>query len=383
MDNQEEYTQLSLWDEQEYSLSANQIVKKSNSLINRIGSVSLLSEKILLFSLSNIKEVHEAAVKGTPEERYFKDIKDKTGTNFADGFISSFTNTQLRKALGITSGSYYKQIETLMNGAGFANSWNIIYQDNDIIGRTSLVVGTMFDKMTGKIYIKWNSDVADKIFDLKTNYTELNQSIMYKFKSLYSFSIYQMLRSEIAYQEAVNRKRKFPPQNEYVVEYELSEFKFLTGVISIDTTSKDKTEQEAVRQIENRNYENAERILPESSVMYSRFAELRRHGLDRAYLDINGFENTDNKEEYRQKCKKSHKTDIHFRYELIRSGIGAKVSGIRFFVSWDKPNQEPEEKIDYDTIIDTISDIIDEPLKIKDLRAIAEAAKWENTNKYL
>ena len=380
MNKNEEYKQLSFFPDAEYLQDTGEMIRKSNQLINRIGNVSLLSEKVLLYALTNIREVKPSMFEGTSEELYYQDIFRKTGTNFADGLISSFSNNAFRKQLGIFSGSYYNQIDKLMNSFLFTNSWNIIYQDKDIIGKTNLIMGTMYDKNTGKIYIKWNADVANMIINLKSNYTELNGAILYKIKSIYTFSLYQLLRSKISYLESIRKKRGEPLLKEYYVKYGLSELKFLMSVVNVDVNSKSNESQIAIKQIEAGNFENAEQAITREKETYACFSDLRKRVLSKAYKEINGFDEVKNLDDYYVLCSQNHKTDIHFRYNGIYNGPGGKAVGVEFYISWDDPtaNQLIQELSDEDkdTFLDELMDNIHEPVKLKDLRSISEAANW-------
>ena len=77
------------------------------------------------------------------------------------------------------------------------------------------------------------------------------------------------------------------------------------------------------------------------------------------------------------------KTSIRFEFEPERGGLGGKTHGIKFFIYKDIPQvevTEEEKKLtdeEKDEIIDQMSEIISEKLKLRDLRAIAEAAKYD------
>lgn len=378
------------------------IIKKSNSLINRIGKVTLLSEKILLVALANTRYIEPGVLSGTLEEVYFKDILAKTGTYFGEGYISSFKNTELRKILGNNSGSYYEQIDKLMNTPNFAESWKIIYKDKDIIGFTNLVMGTTYDSRTGTTYIKWNPDMKEKIINLTSNYTELDKSIVFKFKTLYSFSLYQILRSRLCLAIDKDKRRGYPILTEYTFSFDLSEFKFLTGVLSVDIGSKNSEAATVVKSLQNEQFFQAEQFLPDSIKKYTKYTDIRRYVLDKVFKEVNGFDNNnyeeENIDEYLKNCENIHKTDMHFRFRPIKSGIGGKVSAVEFLVRWDKTadnkyignsqivqSDKPdvvetvEDKVNngHMEMLEKLSELIKEPLSFADLKTIATAADWD------
>ena len=86
------------------------------------------------------------------------------------------------------------------------------------------------------------------------------------------------------------------------------------------------------------------------------------------------------------KAELDESTSIRFEYEPIRVGTGGKTNSIRFLI-YDKKTTKveevekktikiltPEEKEDF---IDQVNEVIEEKLKVKDLRAIAEAAEYD------
>ncbi len=98
---------------------------------------------------------------------------------------------------------------------------------------------------------------------------------------------------------------------------------------------------------------------------YSDFSSFRKNALETAQKEL------------------AKKTCIQFDFEPVRAGRGGKVVGVRFFITSKKKTKyvpivedvviTDDQKED---IIDQINDLIDFKVKIKDLRAIAEASDY-------
>ncbi len=375
--------------EPEYHTDFANIVLKDNKMIRRMGTTTLLGEKIFTEALSQIKIVNPEDIKGTREEEFFKQAYRKTGTNYNEGLIAVLQNAQVRKALNNNNGSYYLQVEKLMNTPAFSQSWTIIYEDKDVIGQTSVITGTLYDKATGRLFIKFNSDLRDSLINLHDNYTRLDKEILYGFKSITAYSLYQLLKSALSYMEACQKKSGYPLKTEYAITYETAELKFLTGVYQLDTSPNASPKSvEAARLVKLRRFAEAEDILPNRSKSSKSFAEFKRNHLDKSFEAINGFPYKSSFEEdsseYKALCATKHKTDIHFRYQGNYSGRGGKVNSVTFWIRWDKPEMlitESSDIDDHDELIDLIADrvkeITDANIKLSEMKKIGEAANWK------
>lgn len=378
--------------------TASSFIKKSNTLIMKVGKTSLLSEKVFLYALKCVQKKEGQMENGIPIDSYFADIYNKTNTNFADGLVSEISNTELRTALGNKNGSYYNFIDKLMNDGEFRSNWNILYKDKDFIGNTAVVIGTLYDRNNGIILIKWNPDIEHLIYNLKGNYTELNEKVMFGFKHLYSYNLYQLLRSGLAYQQAIDKQRGYDVNHEYEIIYELSELKFMMGVLSINPDERDPrgNTQNVVKMIKANNYPIAEELLQTSSSMMTRYTDIKRYAIAKAYMEINGFKEDDHDTEeiFYEKVNKNSKVDLHFRYEPLRKGRGGKVYAVRFYVGWNKPAKDTDNSSIKLTngdvvdlvepnaekmmeLIDEISDIIPMTLKPKEYKSILKAAEYK------
>lgn len=384
-------------------------ISKANKLIKRMGNVSLLSEQALLLALAKVKKRSKKDLDPRLAMAYSK-IKERSGTDFSEGIIASFSSSELKSFMNIKSSRYYSEINNLMNNREFFKSWFIMYTDSD--GRmydTNLITACAYDKNTGKILVKFNSELEQDILDLQQvgGYTKLNSSIMRVVsKDITTWSIYQLFREEISYIEGVNRKKGFPDKREYMTEFGLAQFKFLISVNRVNLSSSDTGQQACAQYIKERDYEEAELVLPSDSRGYPDWRDFKQRVLGRACRVINGWDSDGcyeaGDEGYEELCRNNHPTDLHFRCEPVKQGTGGKVTALRFYIRWDKEygkdeflgekDEEPDviedafskeadkskknrkEDLDIDDVIDVISELTGRQLKTAEMRRIALAA---------
>ena len=198
-------------------------------------------------------------------------------------------------------------------------------------------------------------------------------------KSIYSYRIYEILKSEFDKQSYLAHKRGENLDNSepYMMVMNLTDLKLRLGIID---PNENKEIYNALKKsnvdfdyIEQLSQKSAERKKDKDASntgkpKYSVFSTFRKNTLDKAKEELDEM------------------TSIRFEYEPVKSGRGGKIHSIRFFI-YDKKKTKvevvekkivkvltPEEK---DEFIDSLNEIIEERLKMKDLRAIAEAAEYD------
>ena len=387
---------------EKYDIDVPVFVKKANMLIKRVGTTSLMSEKILLAAIATATMRKKSDYANTEEGLYLDDIFKNTNNDFSDGLVSEFRTSELKSMLKIKTSRYYDLLNEYMNKELFQENWTIFTTvkngDKDILSSQNCIIGTTYDRKNGRVFIKWNSDLAEKILCSKGNGTMLSLDLMADFKDLQSFNMYQLLKEEISYAEYLQTKvRKKEPLLEYCVEFNLAEFKFL---ISINQVSfKDPNEKEARDYIRNGKWEDAEKSLKKASQsenggrMYDNWYNFRRRTLSSASLAINGFKESFYRygdKEYDRLCSSNHASDIHYRTEMLKKGQA--VNGLRFFVRWDKqfdykskdeivePTEEEkraEDERHQERFRKDISEIAGIDLSNDDLEALMKAAEGD------
>ena len=360
-------------------------VKKSNLLINQIGArSSLLAEKVFLYSLTVIEKRGPGFILDSDEAEYYKTLYRKTKNNFAEGLVSVIKNSEFRKAIKNNSGSYYTSIEKMMNTGQFRKNWDSLYRDRDIISEIAIVVGTAYDKERGWIFIKFNSDVEDLIYDLKKDYTTIPASVLYLSNSVYEVRSFQIFRSRLTYMQAAYIKIKRQIRKECVFMMSPSEFKFQLGISGIDSQSASHQKAKDVLKISN-DYDLAESLLPADAKGEARYCDLEKRILLGIFKSINGFEKNKNDSinDFYGKVSTHGKKEIYFYYKPVRKGKGGKVVSIEFTVGWVKDltvETENQEEMVYKDILDLTEqcfDIIPQKLPAIDYRSILKAADYD------
>ena len=89
-------------------------VRKANSIIQSIGRVTLLANKIFMTALIRVQERN--GCEGA-EKKYYENLKRKTRVDFSHGLVAEFSSTELRSLIGDHSGSFYKRVSDIMDPA--------------------------------------------------------------------------------------------------------------------------------------------------------------------------------------------------------------------------------------------------------------------------
>lgn len=370
-----------------YDPKSTNLIRKPNMMINSIGKITALSLDATDYALAKLEYRDKAPAKGTMEEFYYSDLYKRTGTDFSEGYVAEFTMNEFRKEYGITSGSTYTTLNSMFNEGGLINSLTCMYRDNDIWSEIAVIIGTVYDTRSRKLYVKFNPDVGKRIFDPKAGrYIKEDRDITKRLRSTYSRKLYEFFKSEFGREVGRAALQKKAVKDEYCFEYDIAFLKFLTQIIEVDTKKRDEGTREILRKIKAEDYEAAARLY-EKNGKTIKFSDFNRYALKRAFNDINGFEYVPYNE-YLEKCVEIHKTDIHFWYEPIRNGAKGEVKKIKVYVKNDKPEdakkkaRKAETKVLTEINIESaMDDIYDElmPLKIpsKDVRKIAAAAGYD------
>ena len=333
-------------------------VKKSNNLIQSLGKTTLLSNKVFLTSLLKIEErtgVPEA------EKEYYRKLEKASGTDFSTGLVAEFRNSDLRNIMGSKSGSYYTNIAELMdptNSKSLRNQWVIMVKnpEDGLYGSTDVITSTLYDDKNGKLYIKFSNEpkIKKELHELKNNYTLLNYNLMMQFRSIYSYRIYELLMSRIGREDGITKEKK----DEYMFTYGLSELKYLLGILD-PYINKDVR---AALSEPYPDFEKIEEMISGENVM-PRYNDFKKYTLVKAKKEIDEL------------------TEFIFDYTPVRNGRGGKVVSVDLIMRRkNKANNQTEKKTlteeEKDQLLDEIADLIEYPLKIKDLRSIAEAAEY-------
>lgn len=314
-------------------LDRNAVVRKDNNLITAKYKATLLENQLTSICLSRVKEQNGEYIStvSSSEIRQLFSLKDNNSKIYRRLFTAA--KNMGGRTLAAEDGSGNFQVISVIQSA--------TYKD-------------------GVFSVRFNDELKPYLFDLQGKYTSYNLANVLNFQCDYSFRIYELLKKDAF------RISKDEPV--CVVEYGLAEFKCMVGVIDMDT--------ERIRKEMQKNFIDWDRILeisPEKS--YPRWGDFKRRVIDRAREEINA------------QC------DICFDYEPIKSGRGARVIGIRFFVKkndisrdeiyrkkeeFDKLNNEYEQLSMFKPSPELLAYIGHNDLKKKDITMLLDEAGGDN-----
>lgn len=315
---------------------------KSNFLIGAKYKSTLLENQILAISLSNAKEFH----------------KDEKGI-----LVSTIKAKDIINILNKNSGSFYNELASVADSMT-SRTIGMIDPEKKVFDYISVVIRAKYE--SGKFQIYYNPYIENYLVGLEKNFTKLSLGIMASFKTVYAFRLYELIKSQCYY---VNKVENV--DGRYVIAFNLSELKLNLGVVN---SNLDEV-QSVLRKKQNPDYDKAVEASPEKT--YEDWREFKRCVLDASIKEINGYKKNSNEK----------LTDMVLKYDTVKSGRGGKVCRVIFtadilqrsdaFMHKGEEGSSAEMTIeDKDNFIDELSEVIQEHIKIKDLRAIAEAANY-------
>lgn len=245
------------------------IVKKANQLITAKYKYGVFESKLMAVALSRIE-----AIGDIPK--------------------ASMHASELQSLLGGGS-NLYRRLKTAANNL----TGNSVCLEDGQGNFKSFAMVTDADYINQVFTISFHRNLAPYILNLKGSYTSYELKNILKFKHRYSLRIYEILRKE-SYQIKGNTKS-------VDVEYGLSEFRFMIGVLDMENKKVQQARQNGA------TWEELEAMLPPSS------------GLG----DWNVFRNR-----VLEKAKKemAETSDISFDYKPVRMGRGGKVMRVIFTI---------------------------------------------------
>lgn len=294
---------------------------KYNPLIGAKYKSSLLEQKLMAIALASSDRIHK-------ENGYL---------------VQEFRGSELKRLLGVRGHAFYTQLDQAANQM---KSRSIGVRDPEKEKFRYLNLITTVEYNEGVFRIEWNNHLEDWLFALKSNFTVLNLDMTLKFRSVYGFRLYEVLRSKCF------PKEKFESGEEFSVNYSLSELKLTLGVINAELD----TVQRILNNTDHPDYDKAVNASPEK--VLSSWKNLKNRAIEPAVKEINSL------------------TDMEIRYEAHGSGQGGKIRDITFFMKKSEAvesNQKPD--VDKDDVIEETMDLAG--LRLKDARSVCEAAEYD------
>ena len=306
------------------------VLKKSNYLINTKYKMTATEHKIFNLSLAKVKY----------------DEKENRP-------IAVLSAKEVQEILNIKGNSVYSQMKTIANK--LTGSKKILIEDkvNKKFSSMVLISVCTYVAGKGKMIVKFEPDTTDLVLNLKPSYTKLKLNVYKYLSNFHAMKLYEIFRSNMFKGDVLD------------ITYGINDLKFATLMILTNEKIDDALVAGKI---------SIEEAIEESAKNggYNTYSSFKR-ALDTAVKEINDF------------------TDINVDMKMIRSGIGGKVTKVRFIVTEKKQIIIPidenvdiithdEKEVDDDELfelIDKLREIISEPLKIKDYKTILEVGKYD------
>ena len=306
------------------------ILKKSNYLINTKYKMTATEHKIFNLSLAKVKY----------------DEKENRP-------IAVLSAKEVQEILNIKGNSVYSQMKTIANK--LTGSKKILIEDKVNKKFSSMVLISVCNYVSGKgkMIVKFEPDTTDLVLNLKPSYTKLKLNVYKYLSNFHAMKLYEIFKSNMFKGDVLD------------ITYGINDLKFATLMI----LTNEKTDDALVA-----GKISIEEAIEESAKNggYNTYSSFKR-ALDTAVKEINDF------------------TDISVNMKMIRSGIGGKVTKVRFIVTEKKQIiisvdenvdviTHDEKEVDDDELfelIDKLREIISEPLKLKDYKTILEVGKYD------
>ena len=305
--------------------------KRSNFMISSKYKSSLLSNKIMALSLSRISTAQES-----------------------DGGYLTVTikGKEIQRVFGARGNSFFGNLSACASQmTGHSIGWsNPETQSFEYIAAVTEATYT-----NGEFSISFHKKLKKYLTELSHSYTILNLSTMLSFKSVYSFRMFELLKSR-----CYNRKGSDQNNDKFRVEFDLDELRLDLGIVN--------SELESVKKILNNakgkpDYSKAVAVSPEK--VHNRWKDMKARCIDPAVKEINMLD-----------------TELHIdSYEPLKAGRGGKVYSVVFYVTvlGDKKGKKQEivdtDEINKDDMIEDIIDLIGK-IRVREARAIGDAAGW-------
>ena len=308
------------------------VLRKSNYLINTKYKMSATEHKIFNLSLAKVKY----------------DEKENRP-------IAILSAKEVQEILNIKGNSVYSQMKTIANK--LTGSKKILIEDkvNKKFSSMVLISVCTYVAGKGKMIVKFEPDTTDLVLNLKPSYTKLKLNVYKNLSNFHAMKLYEIFKSNMFKGDILD------------ITYGINDIKFATLMILTNEKIDDALVAGKI---------SIEEAIEESAKNsgYNTYSSFKR-ALDIAVKEINDY------------------TDINVNMKMIRTGVGGKVTKVRFIVTEKEQNiisvDENVDVIAYDEkevdddelfeLIDKLREIIPEPLKLKDYKTILEVAKYDIT----
>lgn len=331
--------------------------KKDNHLISSIGEMTIVQRKIFDGAITRVKLVkNDNGIPCLSSDISAQELTTFLGTK-SDSiytYIKEFFEPREGKKPGLESKKDKPNPRSLRN-------WNIYVKDDE---KQKLVYHQIITDATyenGHLQIIWNNGLYNNLIELKGDYTMLNREITSKFKSVYAYQLYQILKQTLD-------KQKYLTKNDgpFEISIDLVDLKAQLGVININ---ENNILREAVTDDSVVSFDAIEKIDDKEYLRKIRdYGDLNKKALIRGEKEIN------------------EKSDISIKYKPDKRGRGGKAVAVIFTVQYKEVPEEDDivventakqKDVDVLDFIDQMREFMGNEFTSNNLRAIAEAAEYD------
>ncbi len=223
-----------------------------------------------------------------------------------------------------------------------------------------MTIVTDAEYKNGICTITFNKKLKEKLLQIQNKFTLLSLPVMMDMSSVYSFRLYELLKSETF---IGNRNCQQTMDGGFEFYIGLSELKLELGVVD----ASEKKVQEILNGKEKPDYDKAVAVASEKS--YDDWRDFKKNVMDVATKEI------------------TEKTEMNLSYTTKRTGKGGRTSGITFHIGYkdveekiNSSSKAVEKKITDDEkyeLIDQVKDLMEEQISTKEIISILEAAGYD------
>lgn len=299
---------------------------KSNCLISSVYKSTLTENRVLAVMLNRINQSYE----------------DPGGN-----IVCEIKTSELKSIIGLQGNGLYDRLEETAQRLTGGRSVGFSDPENQTFIYAPLI--TLAKMKNGVFTIKFNSEMKKYLKNIKKQYTELKLSTMLSFESVYTFRLYELLRSHCYHPKGSN----VTEEDGYQFQMDLSELKLQMGVVNSELS---RVQTVLLKTGANGRPDYDLAVEKAEERMYEKYSKFRERCLEPSIKEIND------------------KTEMEVSFTPIKVGRGGKTTGIRFLVMMDQYKHEDQVIMAEDELFDAIRDLIEVKLKTAEVRAIAKAA---------
>ena len=267
--------------------------------------------------------------------------------------VSTIYSSELKKLFNTDSGYLFTHIvEACQRKSGRPSlfDWQVLLLDERAkkLQAHAVVTDAMFED--GRLTIRYNNSLTDKIIDLKSNYTILSLAETMRMSSAYSLRLLEILKSRHDHETGRSKS-----QGAHRFYYDLIELKMELGIVDAEPYKKIR-EELAKPYPDYRKVE--EMCIEEKCNRYPSYSDFKNRILSKIVKEIN------------------EKSMLSVEFSEVRER--RKVVGIEFYVEKRIPEEKaPLRKRDKSEILDRVSDLTGRYLKTSEILDICEYADYD------